>query len=111
MHRHPRAHGLFGIAVATASAGACRLLHLPLPYILGALAGSALYTNIFGPIRRAKLLRRGGQLVLGAAVGALLTADVVSELLRLLPVMIAMAVSLNAAIGSASCRARVGQYV
>src|SRR3546814_4110315 len=51
---------------------------------------------MFGPIRRAKLLRRGGQLVLGAAVGALLTADVVSELLRLLPVMIAMAVSLNA---------------
>lgn len=97
MRLHPLLHGAAGVAVATALAIGFQRLGIPLAYILGALVGSALYTNLLGPIRYGKGLRRGAQLVLGAAVGALLTPDTVSELVRLLPIMIAATVGLNVA--------------
>ena len=66
-------------------------LGLPLAYILGSLAGSAIVTNLARPMKGGRFLRRGGQLFVGASIGAVLSPDVISELTRLLPLMIGVA--------------------
>ncbi|MDF2763140.1 MAG: AbrB family transcriptional regulator [Rhodospirillales bacterium] len=81
---------------ACAGAFAFRALDLPLAYILGAMVGASIVTNLLGPMKGGWLLRRSGLLFVGASVGALLTVDVVAELARLLPVMVAVALASNA---------------
>lgn len=70
---------------------AFRALGLPLAFILGSLAGAALVANLFAPMKGGRFLRRGGQLFVGASIGAVLGPDVVSEFMRLLPLMLATA--------------------
>jgi uncharacterized protein len=84
------------LAGACAGAFCFRALNLPLAYILGAMVGASLVTNLIGPMNGGWLLRRTGLLFVGASVGALLTVDVVAELARLLPVMLAVALASNA---------------
>ncbi|HET8726238.1 MAG TPA: AbrB family transcriptional regulator [Alphaproteobacteria bacterium] len=93
-------HTLAGLALATLAGFAFAFLDVPLAYILGAMAGSAVYANLFAPIRRARDIRRFGQLVVGTAVAALLTPEVVADLGRLFPLMLLLAVALNA-VGAA----------
>lgn len=83
------------LAGACAGAISFRTLDLPLAYILGAMVGASIVTNLLGPMKGGWLLRRTGLLFVGASVGALLTVDVVAELARLLPVMAAVAVASN----------------
>lgn len=70
---------------------AFRALGLPLAFILGSLAGAALIANLFAPMKGGRFLRRGGQLFVGASIGAVLGPDVVAEFMRLLPLMLATA--------------------
>ncbi|MDQ3557847.1 MAG: AbrB family transcriptional regulator [Pseudomonadota bacterium] len=93
----PRLLPLLTIAGATGGAFLFRTLDLPLAYILGALVGSAIVTNIVGPMKGGRYMRRAGQLFVGASVGGVLSADVVAELGRLFPLMLAVAVAANAA--------------
>lgn len=69
---------------------------VPLAWILGAMTGSALWANLAGAGKGTRYARRAGQLVVGAATGAILTPDVLDEMVGLLPAMIAAAVVANA---------------
>jgi membrane AbrB-like protein len=83
------------MAGAAAGAFLFRELNIPLASILGALVGSALVTNLAGPMTGGRYLRRGGQLLVGASVGGVLSPDVVAELGRLFPLMLAVALASN----------------
>lgn len=72
------------------------LVGIPLAWILGAMAGSAVYANTVGLGGKTKHIRRTGQLLIGAATAAILTSDILSQLVNLLPAMIAAAVVANA---------------
>lgn len=71
------------------------LLRLPLAFILGALTGAAIVANLMGPMPAGRLLRRGSQLFVGASIGVVLSPDVLAELVRLFPVMLAIAIVSN----------------
>lgn len=88
-------HAAGTLAIATGGAFLFQRLGIPLAYILGAMAGSAIYANVVAPLRNGRYIRRGGQLVIGAAVGGLLTTEVVGGLVNSLPLMIAIAVAAN----------------
>jgi membrane AbrB-like protein len=83
------------IATAVASALLFSAAGIPLAWILGALVGSAIVTNLAAPMRGGRYLRRLGQLFIGVSVGGVLTPDVVAELGRLLPLMLGIAVASN----------------
>ena len=88
---------LITIAGAVTGAALFRALGLPLAHILGALVGSAVVANLLGAMAGERHLRRIGQLFVGAAVGGVLSPETVSELARLFPVMLIVAVASNAA--------------
>lgn len=83
--------------VAFAVGGGClfAVIQIPLAWILGALAGASLYVNIIGKLPRIRQLRRGGQIVLGTAVAAMLTPQIVHALVGLVPFMIGATVIAN----------------
>ena len=60
---------------------------VPLAWILGSMAGSAVYTNTVGLKADTKYLRRVGQLILGTATAAVVTPAILQILVGLLPVM------------------------
>lgn len=93
----PLLHTLGGLACATAAAFLFQWLGVPLAYILGAMAGAALYANIVGPLAAERPIRRVGQLIIGTGVVTILTPAVLDELLDLFPLMIAVAAGLNLA--------------
>lgn len=70
----------------------CRAADLPLPFILGPMVAAAIVANLVAPMRHGRQVRRGGQLFVGASVGATLGPDGVAEIIRLLPVMLGTAV-------------------
>ncbi len=74
---------------------AFQAIGLPLAWILGSLIGSAVIANMVAPMRGGRHLRRTGQLFVGASIGAVLSPDIVTELLRLLPVMTGIALASN----------------
>ncbi|BDA83349.1 hypothetical protein Sa4125_08910 [Aureimonas sp. SA4125] len=94
-----RAAGLWSLTLGAALAGALlfRALHLPLAAILGSLCGAAIVANVVGTVPGGRTLRRGGQLFVGASVGAVLSPDILSALGALMPVMLAVAVLSNLA--------------
>jgi hypothetical protein len=69
----------------------------PLPFILGPMAAAAVVANGLAPMRCGKRMRRGGQLFVGASAGAVIGADGVAEMVRLLPMMLGAAVASIAA--------------
>ncbi len=83
------------MAASVAGAEAFRLLDVPLALILGSLVGAALFANLVGPFAGAAILRRVGQLVVGTAVGALLTGDVLGILGANILLMVALALAAN----------------
>lgn len=88
-------HTLGGLATATAVAFLFAYLQVPLAYILGAMAGSALYGNLFSPLGFGRYIRRFGLLVIGTGVATLLTPAVVSDLVKLFPLMLGAAIVAN----------------
>jgi membrane AbrB-like protein len=83
------------IAGSTGGALLFKALGLPLAYILGALVGSALVTNLIAPMKGGRYLRRAGQLFVGASVGGVLSPEVLAELARLFPLMLGVALASN----------------
>lgn len=67
------------------------LIGVPLAWILGAMAGAAVYANLIGPTRNTKIARRTGQLILGTSAAAVLTPEILAAMLGLLPVMVGAA--------------------
>lgn len=83
------------LAAAILGALAFRALHLPLAAILGSLCGATIVANFVGAMEGGRKLRRVGQLFVGASIGAVLTPDVMAELVRLFPLMLSVAVASN----------------
>jgi uncharacterized protein len=83
------------LAVATAVAFLFRALHLPLAFILGSLTGAALTANLVAPMKAGRPMRQISQLFVGASIGVLLDPQVLDALLRLFPLMLAVAVAGN----------------
>lgn len=93
VHALARAAGSVGLAALGGAVLAW--LGLPLAWILGALAGSAVWVNLAGPTCGGRYQRRAAQLLLGAGSAAILTPEMLSSMLGFLPLMLAAAVVAN----------------
>lgn len=69
---------------------------VPLGWILGAMAGAALYGNTVGITGKTRNLRRAGQLIVGTAMAGVLTPALLETMSDLLPAMIGAAIAANA---------------
>ena len=85
-----------GIATSAVVGWLLSLTGVPLAWILGAMAGSAVYANTVGLGGKTKYARRLGQLLIGGATAAILTPGILGELWSFLPAMIAAAFVANA---------------
>ena len=92
-HHSPLAVAALTLSAALCGGMLCRTAGLPLPFILGPMAAAAVVANLFAPMRHGKLVRRSGQLFVGASAGALLGPDGLAQILDLLRVMLAIAVT------------------
>src|SRR5512133_2590847 len=79
------------LAVGVAGGFAARLVHLPLPWLLGALFTTAAWSRAGAPGRLIPWGRPAGTVVVGASTGLQFTATVVAKLVTLLPLIIAAA--------------------
>lgn len=70
-------------------------LNIPLGWLMGALAGGMLATNIFGEVKEIRALRKTGQLLLGVATSGVMTEDVLQTIISLLPLMVITAILSN----------------
>jgi membrane AbrB-like protein len=91
-----------GLLLAAATLGAAtlgglvfHLWQLPLAFILGSMLGAGAVANLVAPMQGGHLLRRGGQLIVGASIGAVLRPEVIAELVNLLPLMVGIALAAN----------------
>lgn len=84
-----------GLLAAALGGWLFALAHVPLPWILGAMVASAVWTNTVGAGGRTRYVRRIGQLIVGAATGAVLSPAVLGDMLGLLPAMLAAALIAN----------------
>jgi membrane AbrB-like protein len=69
---------------------------VPIGWILGAMLGGAIISNILGLPAQSTNVRRVGQVLIGTAAATILTPDILQYMLTLLPAMIAAAVLANA---------------
>jgi hypothetical protein len=83
------------LAAALLGAFLFRALHLPLAAILGSLTGATLVANTLGILPGGRYIRRGGQIFVGASVGAVLSPDLLGVLSSLLPLMTGIALVSN----------------
>jgi len=79
------------LAAGVAGGSVARLLHLPLPWLLGSLATVMALSLAGAPVRLISWGRPVGTLVVGASTGLQFTATVVAKLIALLPLIIAAA--------------------
>src|SRR5215470_5202969 len=79
------------LAAGVAGGFVARLLHLPLPWLLGSLATVMALALAGAPVRLISWGRPVGTLVVGASTGLQFTATVVAKLVTLLPLIIAAA--------------------
>lgn len=73
----PKLRIVIGLASALLGVGAALVLSLPLPWMLGALMGTAISKIAGIPGSCHKVLRNGGQWVIGASLGLYFTPDMV----------------------------------
>ncbi|MDB6455085.1 AbrB family transcriptional regulator [Falsirhodobacter sp. 20TX0035] len=85
------------LVIATLGGVVFRHLDIPLPWILGALTGAALWVNMAGPAPGGRFQRRAAQLLLGTGSAAILTLKILSEMLGVLPLMLLAALIANGA--------------
>jgi membrane AbrB-like protein len=79
------------LAAGVAGGFAARLVHLPLPWLLGALFSTMALSLAGAPVRLIPWGRPAGTVVVGASTGLQFTATVVAKLVTLLPLIIAAA--------------------
>lgn len=82
-------HILIGLATATAGALLAVWLNLPLPWMIGALLATAISKMAGSPGSSHKVLRNGGQWVIGASLGLYFTPEMVSIIGQNLPYILA----------------------
>ncbi|MDB5540454.1 MAG: AbrB family transcriptional regulator [Devosia sp.] len=86
---------LVTLAAATVCGFAFHALQLPLAFILGSMLGSGLVANLLTRMHGGHMMRRGGQLIVGASIGAVMHPQVIVELVGLLPLMVGVALASN----------------
>lgn len=91
----PRVFTVLGLLAAAMGGLLFTLANIPIGWILGALAGSALFTNSVGDIGKTRNIRRTGQLLVGAATAGVLTPEILEALIDLFPAMLAAALAAN----------------
>jgi len=79
------------LAAGVAGGYAARTVHLPLPWLLGALFTTMALSLTGAPVRLIPWGRPAGTIVVGASTGLQFTAAVVEKLVTLLPLIIAAA--------------------
>jgi uncharacterized protein len=79
------------LAAGVAGGFAARFVHLPLPWLLGALFTTMALSLAGAPVRLIPWGRPAGTVVVGASTGLQFTATVVAKLVTLLPLIIAAA--------------------
>jgi uncharacterized protein len=79
------------LAAGVAGGFAAPLVHLPLPWLLGALFSTMALSLAGAPVRLIPWGRPAGTVVVGASTGLQFTATVVAKLVTLLPLIIAAA--------------------
>ena len=79
------------LAAGVAGGFAARYVHLPLPWLLGALFTTMTLSLAGAPVRLIPWGRPAGTVVVGASTGLQFTATVVAKLVTLLPLIIAAA--------------------
>src|SRR5256885_838356 len=77
------------LAAGTAGGAVARLVHLPLPWLLGSLFTIMALSLAGAPVKLISWGRPAGTLVVGASTGLQFTATVVAKLVTLLPLIIA----------------------
>src|SRR5215471_10204470 len=77
------------LAAGVAGGGVARLVHLPLPWLLGSLATIMALSLARAPVRLIPWGRPAGTVVVGASTGLQFTATVIAKLIALLPLIIA----------------------
>jgi len=82
-------HILIGLATATAGALLAVWLNLPLPWMIGALLATAISKMAGSPGSSHKVLRNGGQWVIGASLGLYFTPEMVRIIGQNLPYILA----------------------
>jgi uncharacterized protein len=80
---------LRSLAVAVVGALACVWLHTPLPWLIGPLVAVAVASMLHGRLQAPPAAREVGQWVIGVALGLYFSPDVVRELVRLAPWVVA----------------------
>jgi membrane AbrB-like protein len=84
------------LAASALCAAAFAWSGVPLGWILGAMAGAALFGNTVGIAGRTRNLRRAGQLLVGTATAGVLTPALLDTMGELLPAMVGAAIAANA---------------
>ena len=77
------------LAAGIAGGGLARLVHMPLPWLLGAFFTILVLSLAGAPVKRIPWGRQAGIVVVGASTGLQFTATVVEKLVSLLPLIIA----------------------
>ena len=79
------------LGAGVAGGSVARLIHLPLPWLLGSLATIMALSLAGAPVRLIRWGRPAGTVVVGTATGLQFTATVVAKLVTLLPLIITAA--------------------
>src|SRR4051794_19780465 len=75
------------LAIGTAGGVAARLLHLPLPWLLGPLLTTAAVGLAGGPIHPVREARTFGQVIVGTSIGLQFTQALLIKLVFLTPLI------------------------
>jgi len=75
------------LAIGTAGGIAARLLHLPLPWLLGPLLTTAAVGLAGGPIHPVREARTFGQVIVGTSIGLQFTQALLVKLVFLMPLI------------------------
>lgn len=84
-----------GLALSLVLGGGLDATGVPLGWLLGGMLAGATTANALGPHGHVRILRRSGQLLIGAATAGVLTQQMLGDAVGLVPAMIAVAVIAN----------------
>ncbi|MGJ8572008.1 MAG: AbrB family transcriptional regulator [Hoeflea sp.] len=95
MIKSPFLSNALGLGCSALCGAGFTWLGVPLGWILGAMAGAALFGNTVGITGKTRNLRRAGQLIVGTATAGVLTPALLETMGDLLPAMVGAAIAAN----------------